>query len=111
MITKMVNGIESQGLTVEQLYSISVQDGYVSSKQKDMIKNVIYNFKKIDVNNDGKVSQAEMNKYLLNKDIDDLKAEMYDLKASRLTNFYGDSTSADSGTDAEDTSSYSTEQV
>lgn len=88
----MVNGLSNDGLTMQQLYSLASQSGYSSDSQKELIEKVLSNFNKIDENGDGKVSQAEIDKFMLNKEKEEKMAELNKVKTSDYTMFYGDTT-------------------
>lgn len=81
---QMMNDISSAGLTYEQMMQFGMS-GSVDSKQ---ISEVLQNFTKVDKNGDGKVSTAEINYYLSNKEMEDKIAELKDRNISNMSIMY-----------------------
>jgi Ca2+-binding EF-hand superfamily protein len=88
-IETMVNNIQQGGFNYEQLMFLAGQTDVINStKTKDMLDEVIENFKEVDSNRDGKVSSDEIKAYFVNKEIDDKKEELTAFKESDITTFY-----------------------
>lgn len=110
-INTLLNSVDNKGLTYAQLQALSEQEGTSSGNSKSLLTTVIKNFNKIDTNKDGRVSQAEINAYKFNKEVEDKKKELCDFKASDISIFYDDAGS-DTGTDAiDETSSVTTDST
>jgi len=92
-LSELISQIDSKGLSYEQLRALATSDSTVSESYKTLISTVLENFNKVDTNHDGKVSEDEINAYQFNKEYDDKKTEMYEFKASNITNLYDDSLS------------------
>lgn len=92
-LTKMISKINQQGLTQEQIASLASQNAFSSDSQKELIENILSDFKKIDANGDGRVTKAEVDKYLINKEIEDKKEEFEKSKLAGMTVFYASDTS------------------
>ncbi len=109
-LTDLLNSIDQKGLTYSQLQALSMQVGNSASDSRKLLDEVIQNFNKIDIDNDGKVSEAEINTYKLNKEVEDKEKELCEFKASDITIFYADnntssteSTETDSDTTSKNT--------
>jgi len=98
-LNNMMSTMQNQGYTYNQLLSMSIG---TSSTNQSLLETVLADFDKIDSNKDGKVSQAEIDIYNLDKEIEDKKTELSEVKASTFSVFYSDSTS---DTDTETTES------
>lgn len=100
-IEQMVKGIKQSGFNYEQLMFLAGQTEIINSgKTKDILDEVIENFKEVDSNRDGKVSSDEIKAYFVNKEIDDKKEELTAFKESDITTFYvTDNTSNKSNND------------
>jgi len=104
-ITTMLNSIDKQGLTYEQLQALIGQTGTSASGSKKLLDEVVENFNKVDTNHDGRVSEAEINAYKFNKEVTDKKDELYAFKASDISVFYeADSSIDENSTDTDTTS-------
>lgn len=111
-ITTLLNSIDKQGLTYDQLQALSGQAGSSIDDSKKLLDEVIQNFNKIDTDHDGHVSEAEINAYKFNKEVEDKKKDLYEFKASSISVFYAeDSTSAADSADTASTvnQTYTTE--
>ena len=93
-ITTLLNSIDKQGLTYNQLQALSGQAGLSINDSKKLLDEVVQNFNKIDANHDGRVSEAEINAYKFNKEVDDKKKELCDFKASDISVFYEESSAS-----------------
>lgn len=82
----------SSGLTRDQITQL-VSSGTID---KDLANKIISNFAKIDTNGDGKVSEAEINSYCMNEDVQTKKDEQRDLLIKNMSCYYE--------TDTDDTS-------
>lgn len=92
-LNKVLSSFQEKGFTYEQLFNIINQTNmYMSKSQQEMLENVLENFKKIDTNFDGKVSQSEIDNYNMNKEIDEMKSELNKFKAEDMSTFYVDKT-------------------
>jgi len=103
-LSELLSQIDSKGLSYEQLRALATSDSNVSESYKTLLATVLENFNKVDTNHDGKISEDEINYYQMNKEVDDKKTEMYEFKASNITNLYDDSLS----TSTEDTDTTTT---
>ena len=99
--SSMLTGIATSGLSRDQITSLRSQ-GAIDDELASVI---IANFSKIDTNGDGKVTEAEINAYMLNKDIQDKKDEQKDLLIKNMSCFY--ETDASSSTSSSSSSSSS----
>jgi len=94
-ITTLLNSIDKQGLTLDQLQALSGQVGLSINDSKKLLDEVVQNFNKIDTNHDGHVSETEINAYKFKKEVEDKKKEFSEFKASNISVFYAeDSTNA-----------------
>ena len=110
-LANLLNSIDKQGLTYAQLKTLSGQTVNSVNTSKKLLDEVIQNFNKIDTNHDGHVSQAEINTYKFNKEIEDKKKELCDFKASNISVFYdGNSTDTADSTDTNTTITTTTNQ-
>ena len=108
-ITALLSSIDKQGLTYTQLQALSGQVGLSATDSKKLLDEVVENFNKVDTNHDGKVSEAEINAYKYNKEVEDKKKEFCEFKASNISVFYAeDSINADDSTDADTTTTNQT---
>jgi Ca2+-binding EF-hand superfamily protein len=94
-MTGMMETFSKQGLSYQQLMTLSGSAGIKS----DDLNNILNNFKKIDKNGDGKVSMAEINAYQANKQVNDKIAELKNKKSSDFSIMYAD---YDKSKDSED---------
>lgn len=83
-MSKVMSTFSKQGMTYDQLASLSGTAG-VNSQDLNAIMN---NFRKIDRNGDGKVSQAEINYFNANKQITDKISELKKSRASDMSFMY-----------------------
>ena len=67
----------SSGLTRDQVVQLRAQ----GSIDEELANKIISNFSKMDANGDGKVSEAEINNYCMNEDIQDKRDEQTKLYA------------------------------
>ncbi|MCR4880747.1 MAG: EF-hand domain-containing protein [bacterium] len=84
----------SSGVTREQITQL-VAAGTID---KDLANKIISNFSKIDTNGDGKVSEAEINAYCMDEDIQSKKDEQKELLIKNMSCYYEvdtDDTSSD----------------
>jgi len=105
-ITSLLNNIDQKGLTYSQLQALVGQSG-TSGDPKSLLSTVMQDFNKIDTNKDGHVSQAEINAYEFNKEVEDKKKELCSFKASDLSVFYADAGSAADAADTTDSTATS----
>lgn len=84
----LMQTFSKQGLSYEQLMALSGSSGIKS----DDLNNILTNFRKIDKNGDGKVSQAEINAYQATKQVNDKIAELKNKKSSDFSIMYSDDT-------------------
>lgn len=86
----------SSGLTRDQITQL-VSSGTID---KDLANKIISNFSKIDTNGDGKVSEAEINAYCMDEDIQTKKDEQKELLIKNMSCYYDtDTDSSDKSTD------------
>ena len=84
----------SAGVTREQVTQL-VSAGTID---KDLANKIISNFSKIDTNGDGKVSEAEINAFCMNEDIQSKRDEQKELLIKNMSCYYDvetDDTSSD----------------
>ncbi|MGD9580665.1 MAG: EF-hand domain-containing protein [Vampirovibrionia bacterium] len=92
-LNKMITNMQSKGMTKEQLLSLSAMQGVSGTEEsKEMLSTVIENFSQVDTNGDGCVSQNEIDAYMMNKEIDDKKEKLTEVKDTDMTTFYADET-------------------
>lgn len=84
----------SSGLTRDQITQL-VSSGTID---KDLANKIISNFAKIDTNGDGKVSEAEINSYCMNEDVQTKKDEQKKLLIKNMSCYY-DTDTDDTSTD------------
>jgi len=92
-ITSLLNSIDKQGLNYDQLQALVGQAGLSASGSKKLLDEVVENFNKVDTNHDGRVSEAEINAYKFNKEVNDKKDDLYAFKASDISIFYEEDSS------------------
>lgn len=80
----MMNNMATQGLSYEELAAFS-GNGSISSKDLSVI---MQNFRKIDSNGDGRVSDAEINYFMANKEMEDKLAALKDKRISDMSIMY-----------------------
>ena len=85
-IQKLMNNMATQGLTREQIISLGASSGMTNSLQQT----VLAHFDDIDVNHDGKVTNAEINAYGVNSDIEKQKVADRNRVVNNMSMFYGD---------------------
>lgn len=85
-MSSMMTTFSKQGMTYEQLASLSGTAG-VNSADLNTIMN---NFRKIDRNGDGKVSQAEINYFNANKQVNDKINELHRSRTSDISIMYSE---------------------
>ena len=85
-IQTLMNNMATQGLTREQIMSLGDSSGMSSSLQET----VLSHFDDIDANHDGKVTNAEINAYGVNSDIEKQKIEDRNKIVNNMSMFYGD---------------------
>lgn len=85
-IQTLMNNMATQGLTREQIMSLGASSGTSSSLQET----VLSHFDDIDANHDGKVTNAEINAYGVNSDIEKQKIEDRNRIVNNMSMFYGD---------------------
>ena len=85
-IQTLMNNMATQGLTREQIMSLGASSGMSSSLQET----VLSHFDDIDANHDGKVTNAEINAYGVNSDIEKQKIEDRNRIVNNMSMFYGD---------------------
>lgn len=85
-MSSVMSTFSKQGMSYEQLMALSGTNG-VNSQD---LNNIITNFRKIDRNGDGKVSQAEINYYNANKQISDKITELKKSRCSDISIMYSD---------------------
>ena len=98
-INTLLSSIDKKGLTYDQLKALTGQAGISTGDSKSLLVTVLENFNKIDKNKDGRVSEAEINSYQFNKEIEDKKKEFYEIKTSNISVFYADDTTTVDSTD------------
>lgn len=85
-IQTLMNNMATQGLTREQIMSLGASSGMSTSLQET----VLSHFDDIDANHDGKVTNAEINAYGVNSDIEKQKIEDRNRIVNNMSMFYGD---------------------
>ena len=81
-----MNNIATQGLTREQITTLGASSGLSTSLQET----VLAHFDDIDANHDGKVTNAEINAYGVNSDIQKQKTADTNRLVNNMSMFYGD---------------------
>ena len=104
-LNNLLSTIKDNGFTQEQLLSMAAGSNFGVGLDKSLLDTVLANFSEIDMNKDGKVSQAEIDYYSFNKEVEDKKTELNEFKASDISVFYGDSSieKTDDSNDESDT--------
>ena len=82
-IKAYMNNISAQGLTQEQITTLGNSVGISSSLQET----VLAHFEEIDANNDGKVTNAEIQAYNINSSIDKQRIDDINRSVNRLSLF------------------------
>lgn len=82
-IQAYMNKISTQGLTQEQIITLGNSMGLSASLQET----VLAHFEEIDANNDGKVTNAEIQAYNINSDLNKQKIEDINRSVNRLSLF------------------------
>ena len=85
-IQSLMNNIATQGLTREQITTLGASSGLSTSLQET----VLAHFDDIDANHDGKVTNAEINAYGVNSDIQKQKTADTNRLINNMSMFYGD---------------------
>jgi len=96
-MSSVMSTFSKQGMSYEQLAALSGTNG-VNSQD---LNNIMTNFRQIDRNGDGKVSQAEINYYNANKQITDKIKDLKSKQAADISIMYpedSDSSSTSSST-------------
>ena len=85
-IQKLMNNMATQGLTREQIISLGASSGMTNSLQQT----VLAHFDGIDANHDGKVTNAEINAYGVNSQLEKQKIADKNRIVNNMSMFYGD---------------------
>ena len=85
-IQKLMNNMATQGLTREQIISLGASSGMTNSLQQT----VLAHFDDIDANHDGKVTNAEINAYGVNSQLEKQKIADKNRIVNNMSMFYGD---------------------
>lgn len=93
-MSSVMSTFSKQGMSYEQLMALSGTNG-VNSQD---LNTIMTNFRKIDRNGDGKVSQAEINYYNANKQISDKINELKKSRTSDISIMYSDDSKDDNTT-------------
>ena len=94
--SSMLTGISTAGLSRDQITSLRSQGAI----DDELASTIIANFSKIDTNGDGKVTEAEINAFMLNKDIQTKKDEQKELMIKNMSCFYDVDTTSTSTSSA-----------
>jgi DNA-binding transcriptional regulator YhcF (GntR family) len=104
-LSKMIDEIKKQGLTYEQLMIMQSQETGSKEKQ-ELINTILENFKNVDTNGDGRISQEEIDSFMMDKELKKKKEDMTAFKENDITLFYTTPSSTSSGADNEDDNYY-----
>ena len=85
-IQKLMNNMATQGLTREQIISLGASSGMTNSLQQT----VLAHFDDIDANHVGKVTNAEINAYGVNSQLEKQKIADKNRIVNNMSMFYGD---------------------
>lgn len=85
-VQKLMNNMATQGLTREQIISLGASSGMTNSLQQT----VLAHFDDIDANHDGKVTNAEINAYGVNSQLEKQKIADKNRIVNNMSMFYGD---------------------
>ncbi len=88
-MSNLTNKLSQNGLTYQELCQLC-SSGMGSS---DVLSNVLTYFNQIDTNNDGRVTNAEIQAFSLKADEEKLKTEYKSFKPSSMSVFYGSDSS------------------
>jgi len=77
----MLNDMSTQGMTYEELAAFG-GNGSISSTD---LSTIMQNFRKIDSNGDGRVSDAEINYFMANKEMEDKLSALRDKRISDMS--------------------------
>lgn len=83
-MSKLMTTFSKQGMTYDQLVSLSGSAGVNSND----LNTILNNFRKIDRNGDGKVSQAEISYFNANKQVTDKISQLKKSRASDMSFMY-----------------------
>ena len=86
----------SNGLSRDQILQLKAQ----GSIDADLANKIISNFAKMDTNGDGKVSEAEINVYCINEDVQTKRDEQKELTIKNMSLYY-ETSSSDTSSEAE----------
>jgi Ca2+-binding EF-hand superfamily protein len=92
-MSNMITSMSEKGLSYQELMTAASSSGISTND----LNTVLSNFRKIDKNGDGRVSQAEINYFIANKQINDKITELKNRTSSNIS-LFSDSTSSDSTT-------------
>lgn len=95
----MMKVLSIQGYTSDQLQTLSNRVG-ISQTQKELLNEVIANLNSVDTNHDGRVSETEINTYMVNKEISEGQKDLEEDLSDQFSIFYSDS-SSDSDDDSD----------
>ncbi len=87
-VQKLMNNIATQGLTREQIISLSGMTGMQGSLQET----VLSHFDDIDTNHDGRVTSQEISAYGVNSQLETQKTADRNRVINNMSLFYGDNT-------------------
>lgn len=85
-IQTLMNNMATQGLTREQISALGAASGMTTSLQET----VLSHFDDIDANHDGKVTNAEINAYGVNSDLEKQKIADRNRIVNNMSMFYSD---------------------
>ena len=80
-----VTKLKTQGMTYNELTQLCANGG---SSMSSLLDTVLSNFNEIDLNHDGRITQAEINAYRINQDIKKVKEEYPKIDPSKMSVFY-----------------------
>ncbi len=85
-VQKLMNNMATQGLTREQIISLGASSGMTNSLQQT----VLAHFDDIDANHDGKLTNAEINAYGVNSQIEKQKIADRNRIVNNMSMYYSD---------------------
>lgn len=93
-LDKLTQDIKNKGISQDQLYSLYTQTGAFSiGMDKSLLETVLMNFTHVDKNNDGKISEAEISLYQIEKSIAKQEQD-FGFKSSDISIYYADDTTS-----------------
>lgn len=77
--------LRTQGMTYNELTQLCANG---SGSMSSLLDTVLSNFNEIDMNHDGRVTQAEINAYRINQEIKDVKEKYPKINPTQMSMFY-----------------------